>query len=172
MPPSITKCATWMPWGLSSRAIDCARPRSANLPMAKVEESAKPFTPAVAPVRKIAPCFFGSLLRDQEAAESRDLDGAAHVLRRQVDQRPAHAAARVVDHDVGRAAGIDRLEQAGNVGRIAGVALEDARPGLLGQRRQLVGLARGDRDLQAVPGEQARQGGTEAGAYADDQRRG
>ena len=44
------------PWADSSRAIDCASPRSANLPMAKVAESAKPFTPAVAPVSKIAPC--------------------------------------------------------------------------------------------------------------------
>ena len=61
MPPSITKCATWMPLGESSRAIDCARPRSANLPMAKVAESAKPFTPAVAPDSRIAPCLCGSI---------------------------------------------------------------------------------------------------------------
>ncbi len=41
--------------GLSSRAIDCASPRSANFPMAKVADSAKPFTPAVAPDSKMAP---------------------------------------------------------------------------------------------------------------------
>src|SRR6185503_9049566 len=35
MPPSMTKCATWMPCGDSSRARLCASPRKANLPMAK-----------------------------------------------------------------------------------------------------------------------------------------
>jgi hypothetical protein len=35
IPPSITTCATWMPEGASSRAMLCANPRSANLPMAK-----------------------------------------------------------------------------------------------------------------------------------------
>ena len=41
--------------------MDCARPRSANLPMAKVAESAKPFTPAVAPDRRTAPSPLGSM---------------------------------------------------------------------------------------------------------------
>ena len=35
MAPSITTCATWMPCGASSRAMLCAKPRNANLPMAK-----------------------------------------------------------------------------------------------------------------------------------------
>ncbi len=34
MPPSMTKCAMWMPCGDSSRAMLCASPRSANLPIA------------------------------------------------------------------------------------------------------------------------------------------
>ena len=34
MPPSMTKCATWMPCGDNSRAMLCASPRSANLPIA------------------------------------------------------------------------------------------------------------------------------------------
>ena len=39
MPPSMTKCATWMPFGASSRAMLCARPRSANLPIANGADS-------------------------------------------------------------------------------------------------------------------------------------
>ena len=61
MPPSITKWATWIPLGDSSRAIDWARPRNANLPMAKVAESAKPLTPAVAPDNRTAPSPLGSI---------------------------------------------------------------------------------------------------------------
>jgi hypothetical protein len=37
-PASITKWATWMPFGPSSRAVLCARPHSANLPIAKAAE--------------------------------------------------------------------------------------------------------------------------------------
>jgi hypothetical protein len=37
-PPSMTKCATWMPLGPSSRAIDCASPRKANLPIANTAD--------------------------------------------------------------------------------------------------------------------------------------
>ena len=40
MPPSMTKCPTWMFLGASSRAMLCARPRSPNLPMAKGAERA------------------------------------------------------------------------------------------------------------------------------------
>src|SRR5205823_12661079 len=40
MPPSMTKCATWMFFGPNSRARLCARPRNANLPMAKGADSA------------------------------------------------------------------------------------------------------------------------------------
>jgi hypothetical protein len=38
--PSITKCATWMFLGASSRARLCASPRSANLPIANGAEPA------------------------------------------------------------------------------------------------------------------------------------
>ena len=41
----------------------CARPRSANLPMAKGADWAKPFTLAEAPVNRMAPCCFGSMRR-------------------------------------------------------------------------------------------------------------
>src|SRR5204863_154349 len=44
MPPSMTKCAMWMFFGASSRARLCARPRSANLPIAKGADSAYPLT--------------------------------------------------------------------------------------------------------------------------------
>src|SRR5258706_4517248 len=40
MPPSMTKCATWMFFGPNSRARLCAMPRSANLPIAKGADSA------------------------------------------------------------------------------------------------------------------------------------
>src|SRR3546814_14666608 len=59
-PPSITKWATWIPLGASSRAALWARPRRPNLPIAKLEELAKPLTLAVAPVRRIAPLPRGS----------------------------------------------------------------------------------------------------------------
>src|SRR6266851_2353268 len=108
MPPSMTKCATWIPLGESSRVMDCAKPRRANLPMAKVADNAKPFTPAVAPVRKIAPWACGSM------------------------QRAAHAGAGVVDHDVGRAPlGIESGKQVGNFLLIGGVAGMNLRAGLL-----------------------------------------
>ena len=172
MPPSITKCATWMPLGLSSRAIDCASPRRANLPMAKVADSAKPFTPAVAPDSRIAPWSLGSMRlaacwETRKAAEGADLDGALHLVGRQVDQRAAHPGAGVVDHDIGRARlGLDRLEQRGNILRIGGVAFMDGGARLAGQRRELVGLAGGDGNGEPVPGEQARERGAEPGPGA------
>src|SRR6516165_5932235 len=62
-PPSMTKCATWMPFGPSSRALLCASPRSANLPIAKAAECGYPFTLALAPVNRIAPRPCGIMRR-------------------------------------------------------------------------------------------------------------
>jgi hypothetical protein len=50
-----------MPFGPSSLAALWARLRNANLPMAKGADRANPFTPAVAPVNRIAPCPRGSI---------------------------------------------------------------------------------------------------------------
>src|SRR5258708_55383 len=114
MPPSITKWATWMPLGDSSRAIDCASPRRANLPMAKLADSAKPFTPAVAPV----------------AGGGR---GA---------ERGGRRACGVVAHaGGGRPACVESREQACNFLRIGGVAGMNLGAGLLRKCSELVGLA-------------------------------
>ena len=48
--------------GWSSLASDWANPLSPNLPIAKTDELAKPFIPAVAPVKKILPLFLLSIL--------------------------------------------------------------------------------------------------------------
>ena len=144
--------------------------------MAKVADSAKPFTPAVAPdsrsalaLRQHAP---GGLLGDQEGPEGADLDGPFDVVGRQVDQRAAHPGAGVVDHDIRRARlGLDRLEQRGNILRIGGVAFMDGGARLAGERRKLVGLAGGDGNGEPVVGKQARERGAEPGPGADNQRR-
>ncbi|MCY1371722.1 hypothetical protein D9M69_588790 [compost metagenome] len=55
MAPSTTTCATWMPWGPSSRAIDCANARRAILAPEKAPKLAAPRSEAVAPVKMIVP---------------------------------------------------------------------------------------------------------------------
>jgi len=62
-PPSITKWATCMPFGPSSRAALCASPRRANLPMAKAADNGYPFTLALAPISRIAPRLCGTIRR-------------------------------------------------------------------------------------------------------------
>src|SRR5262249_45135070 len=114
----------------------------------------------------------GGLLRHQEGAEDADLDGALDVVRRQLDQRPAHPATGIVDDNVGRARlRLDRFEQGGNILGLGGVALVDRGAGLLGKRGELVDLACRNGDAKSVARKQARQRRAEAGAGADDQRR-
>jgi hypothetical protein len=82
------------------------------------------------------------LLGHQEAAEGADLDRAPDVVRRQVDQRAAHPAAGVVDHDVrGAPSSVEGREQARNFLRIGGVAGMNLGAGLLRKCSELVGLA-------------------------------
>jgi hypothetical protein len=118
-PPSMTKCATWMPCGPSSRAALWARPRKANLPMANGAERGKPFIPAVAPVSRIAPRSMRQhpprrLLHHQERAEGIDrLALAPPSPDRARRAARARAHARIVDHDIGLAEpALDGVEKA------------------------------------------------------------
>ena len=105
-PPSITKWVTCMPLGPSSRAVLCARPRKANLPMAKAAESGYPFTLALAPVSNIAPPSVryhppSSLLNGKEPAKGRDLDCFSHGFWVELGDRTVRAGAGVVEDDIG-----------------------------------------------------------------------
>lgn len=58
MIPSMIACATWMPFGANSLAIDVDNARNANLELAKDDMSALAFTDAVAPVKmSVGGCF-------------------------------------------------------------------------------------------------------------------
>ena len=52
---STITCATWIPRGPSSRAMDCASARSPNFPTARHAKLAEPRREAVAPVSRIVP---------------------------------------------------------------------------------------------------------------------
>ena len=58
IPPSMITCATWMPFGLNSRAIDWANARKANFAAAKPPKLAAPRRLAVAPVNNTVPFPF------------------------------------------------------------------------------------------------------------------
>src|SRR5437773_11932004 len=53
-PPTMT-WATWMPFGHSSTASDCARPRTANFALLNATAPPRPRTEEVAPVKTMAP---------------------------------------------------------------------------------------------------------------------
>ncbi len=111
------------------------------------------------------------LLGDQEGAIGGDRERLLHVDRIELDERPAGAEARIVDHDVGRAeGGLDVGEQLLDIGALAGVAGEGLRIGLLNQRVEIAGAARGERDLDAFLGQSAGERGGKPGAGADDER--
>lgn len=59
--PSIMICATWIPCGPNSRAIDCARARCADFPAAKGASLADPLREAVAPVKRRVGGYIGLL---------------------------------------------------------------------------------------------------------------
>jgi hypothetical protein len=82
----------------------------------------------------------------------------------------ARPSAGVVDHHVGHAdLALNQSEQPLDVVGLGGVAGKGPRPGLGAQRAELFDCARGQRDTDALAGEQPRQRRTEAGADADDQ---
>ena len=160
--------------------VPCLRQAtSANLPMANGADTAgQPSTLADAPVNRInAPIrkrqhALGRLLRHQEAAERGDHQRLFDLVGIELDERAARAVARVVDDHIGRAEGGfdvgEQLRHLGAIGRIAGKGLG---AGLLRQRRQIGGAARGERDLQSGLGKEARQRGGKPRADADDQVR-
>ena len=113
------------------------------------------------------------LLGDQKGTEGADLDGAFDVVGGEVDQRPPHPVAGVVDDDVGRPAG--GIERPSNSAPTAAALLASATQrhcaGLGGDRLERLAPARRDRDPHAaLPREGAREAGAKAGAGADDQR--
>ena len=80
----MVKLATSAPLGDNSRAMLCASPRNANLPIANADEFGYPFTLAEAPVSKIAP--------EPRAAihmVSDDLNAADRALPAQTQAAPA-----------------------------------------------------------------------------------
>ena len=110
------------------------------------------------------------LLRHQEAAKGRDRDGLRHFRRHQISEGAAGPPAGIVDHHVRRSdLALDQAEQPLDLIGIGGVAGEGAGAGLGAQRAELSGLARGQRDPDALAGQQPRQRGAEAFAGADDQ---
>ena len=174
-PPSMMKWATWIPLGPSSRAALWARPRSANLPMAKAAEWAKPFTLAVAPVSRIAPRrvgnhALGGLLGDEKAAEGADRDRFLHRRRIELRQRALGAKAGVVDDDVGLA---DRfrcaLEEALDGFRIGRVGGECRRPGFGDERPEFFDISRRETDADAERGQGASQRRADAAPHSDDE---
>jgi hypothetical protein len=110
------------------------------------------------------------LLRHQETAERADRDGLRHVGGGKIDKGAARPAAGIVDDDIGHAdIAFHRLEQPRHAGRVGGVAGKGGGAGVAAQRIELVDIAGGQRDADALAGEQPRQRGAEPLAGADDQ---
>ncbi len=161
------------PGGDSSRAALWARPRRANLPMAKAEESGKPFTLAVAPVSRIAPWPCGAIRRAacwttrkppkaETAIAWRTCSGSSSAM------RPRTPAAGVVEDDVRLADPCVRgLEQPLDGGGIGGVDGEGLRPRLGRQWGELVHIPCG----QAHPYSCVCQTAGDRGADAGGRRR-
>ena len=145
MPPSITKCATWMPLG-GSRVMDYAKPRRANLPMAQMA-AAQPCRPSPRSgkwhIRRVGAC--GAPPAGTPGRRRRRSDRPLDVVRRQVDQRAAHAR-WFVDPRRRACALAPSVEQGGNFLLIGGVAGMNPRAGLIRECSKLVGLAGGQRD--------------------------
>src|SRR4051812_28761041 len=110
------------------------------------------------------------LLCHQEAPESGHRHRLSNFCRHEIDEFSAGPAARVVDHEIGRADfALDQAEQSLDLFRIGGVTGIGASAGLVAERAELLDLARSQRDANVLAGEQPRQRGAEALAGADDQ---
>src|SRR3954447_11695143 len=102
-------------------------------------------------VRQHAP---GRLLPHQEAAIGTDRNGVRHVGRNEIDERPARAAAGVVDDQVGRAdLAFDQAEQALDLIRVCGVAGIGLGPSLAAERAELLDFSSGQCDADALGGQ-------------------
>ncbi len=154
--PSMMKCATWMFFGASSRAMDWASPRRPNFGMAKPAEPGNPLMLAEAPVNRIEPEPRAKqpprrLLADQEAAIGADQQGLLDRIGIEFGDRAACAAAGVEDGKCQRAGLVGGLEQACDGGRIGDVGFDGQRSGLLDQRRELAGVAGGQHHAKTLP---------------------
>ncbi len=108
---------------------------------------------------------------DQKPRIARHPDRALDFLRIEADEGPAHAVTGVVDDEVGHAPfRLDRGEHRLDLRRVGGVATHRERRELLHEGSQLGRFARREGDAHSVFREQAREGGGEAGAGADDER--
>ena len=132
-------------------------------------------TPADAPVSRIAPCLFGSI-RFTACCATRKPPKALTAIAwatsagSRSTNAPRARAAGVVDDHVGRAdLALDQAEQPLDLLGLGGVAGKGAGAGLAAERAELFGVARGQRDPDALAGEQPRQRGAQALAGADDQ---
>ena len=111
------------------------------------------------------------LLRHQKAAEGRDLDGPVHLFRVEIEEGPAHTAAGVVDDDFRRAAQrlIHMREEPRDRLDIGGIAGEGGGSRLQRKLAELVDVAGGEPDLDAILRQQAGERGAEPIARADDE---
>src|SRR4051812_9777399 len=108
---------------------------------------------------------------NEERTEGGDVERLLDVGGVEIDEWAAGAEARIVDHDVWRSKGaVDIGEQLVDLSALARVAGEGPRPGFLHQRREIVGAARRERDLDAVLGQRPCERGGQSRTRADDQR--
>jgi hypothetical protein len=109
-------------------------------------------------------------LAHQEAAVAGHHQGLLDLDGIELDEGATHAIARVVDDDIGHAeVAHDRGDAGTRVLAAAGIAGVGPRRGLFGQRRDLAGIAGGERHRHAFLGEEPRQGGAEATAGTYDE---
>ena len=96
-------------------------------------------------MNRIAPCFFGSMRRaacwpTRKRAVGGDRERLLDLGRIELDERPAGAEARIVDHDLRRTGSrIEVGKQLLDVGALAGVAGEDLRADLFRERLEIIG---------------------------------
>ena len=130
---------------------------------------------ADAPVNSTAPWPRGSMRRTacwatRKAPKAPAVNRGLDLRRLQVDERPAGARRRVVDHDIGDADhALDLGEQALDLPGISGIASKGASSGRVAQCSELVGIAGREADRHAFAHEQACERGAETGTGADDE---
>src|SRR5579883_979533 len=130
---SMIRCATWMFFGPSSRAIACATARSPNFAAAKAANPLPPRRDAVAPVKRMVPRP-RRLPPDQKACVAGELPGLEEQLLGGLEQRLVDVRAGVEQADLDRSdlvldAGEQRLDfrllpriDAESVGLVLGVS--------------------------------------------------
>src|SRR5262245_2480125 len=128
----MTKCATWMPFGPSSRAALCARTTQRKLAHRKSRGMRVALNAGTRPSQqdRATPVIDHPprrLPNHQETAERGDLDRLSHGFRIKRGNRAVRAGTSVVEHDVGLTEPlVRRLEQlrdGSRIGRISGEPL-------------------------------------------------